>query len=122
VVNWDASEAYNSALRVKGGLREDRKGPWWFRYTYGVTSEGRKALVIWRNRPGRDNAEGVESDGAVLSEWFASNKSIASLGTVDIVYVNGDNSLASQRPSDAFWVTKLTEQEFHRLMFASEGL
>ena len=35
-------------LRLKGHLKQDVTGPWWFRTVTGVTPDGRRTLVIWR--------------------------------------------------------------------------
>src|SRR4029078_2557068 len=35
-------------LRLKGRLKQDADGPWWFRTVTGTTPDGRRALVIWR--------------------------------------------------------------------------
>ncbi len=49
-------------LQLKGRLKQDNEGGYWFRTVTGTTPDGRKTLVIWRKRPGGETPEGVEQD------------------------------------------------------------
>ena len=112
-------------LAVKGRIKEDPDGPWWFRTVTGTTPDGKRALIIWRKRPGGDEPEGIEQDNAVLDAWFRTQKYSTSDSEFDIVWVNGDNNLANLRqedtPDDGLgetgWKVRIIEQDFHRLMF-----
>src|SRR6185295_744868 len=35
-------------LRLRGRIKADAAGPWWFRAVTGKTHDGRRTLVIWR--------------------------------------------------------------------------
>ena len=48
-------------LRLKGRLKEEADGPYWFRTVAGTTPDGRRALVIWRKLSGEP-----EQDNLVL--------------------------------------------------------
>jgi len=112
-------------LRVKGRVKEAPDGPWWFRTVTGTTPDGKRALIIWRKRPGGDEPEGIEQDNAVLDAWFRTQGYSTTDSEFDIVWVNGDNNLANLRqddtPDDGLgetgWKVRIIEQDFHRLMF-----
>jgi adenine-specific DNA-methyltransferase len=91
----------------------------------GTLPDGRRALVIWRKRPGGDEPEGIERDNLVLDEWFVpvldrARASDAEHG-FDVVYVNGDTNLESLRNAGEVWTVRLIEEDFLRLMFDTEG-
>ncbi|UFX45701.1 hypothetical protein HAP47_0002970 [Bradyrhizobium sp. 41S5] len=52
-------------LCLKGRLRQDAAGPWWFRAVTGATPDGRRALIIWRKLTGN-----LEHDNLLLDTWF----------------------------------------------------
>ena len=52
-------------LRLKGRLKQEADGPYWFRTVTGTTPDGRRTLVIWRKLTGKP-----EEDNLVLDEWF----------------------------------------------------
>ena len=72
---------------------------------------GRKTLAVWRNCKTVDNN--------TLNEFF---NELDSDGRkkFDIIYVNGDNTLANQRRDDEHWKVMLTEEEFQKRMFEEE--
>jgi adenine-specific DNA-methyltransferase len=39
----------------------------------------------------------------------------------DLIYVNGTNNLENLRTPDDTWKVRLIEEDFHRLMFDTEG-
>lgn len=100
-------------LRIKGRLKQDAAGPWWFRTVTGTTPEGRKTLVIWRKLTGD-----AEQDNLVLETWFRDKQAFSVRDTeFDLIYVNGDNGLENIRLEDESWKVRLTEEDFQRLMF-----
>ena len=105
-------------LRLRGRLRETGDGVWWFRTVSGRLPDGRRALVVWRKRPGGDRPDGIERDNLVLDEWFAGEGYAEPGATFDVVYVNGSSNVESLRPHGETWTVQLIEAEFHRLMFA----
>lgn len=120
-------------LRLKGSrggrLKPDQHGTWWFRSLIGKVPDGKRVLVIWRKRPGGDTPEGIEQDNLVLDEWFRKQGYSTSDTEFDLIYVNGDNNLGNLRQEDesheglteAGWKVRVIEEDFHRLMFDTEG-
>ena len=105
-------------LRLKGRLEQKEGGAWWFRTVTGTTPDGRRALVVWRKRPGGEAPEGIEQDNLVLDEWFTGHSGFADEdGGYDLVYVNGDNNLENLKTPADTWRVRLIEEAFHRLMF-----
>jgi adenine-specific DNA-methyltransferase len=109
-------------LRLKGRLKQDDAGSWWFRTVTGTTPDGRKTLVIWRKRPGGETPEGVEQDNLVLDEWFTRQGYSSKDSEFALIYINGTNNLENLRAPDDTWKVRLIEEDFHRLMFATEGM
>jgi adenine-specific DNA-methyltransferase len=109
-------------LRLKGRLKQDAGGRWWFRTVTGTTPDGRKTLVIWRKRPGGEAAEGVEQDNLILDEWFTKQGYSSKDSECDLIYVNGDNNLENLKAPDDTWKVRLIEEDFFRLMFETEGV
>ena len=103
-------------LRLKGRLRLDADGPWWFRTVSGVTPDGRKTLVIWRKLTGDP-----EQDNLVLDEWFGRQGYSSKDSEFDLIYVNGGNNLENLKAPDDTWKVRLIEEDFHRLMFETGG-
>jgi adenine-specific DNA-methyltransferase len=109
-------------LRLKGRLEQETDGPWWFRTVTGTTPDGRKALVIWRRRPGGETPEGIEQDNLVLDEWFTKQGYSGKDDELDLIYVNGDTNLENLKAPDDTWKVRLIEEDFHRLMFEMDGV
>lgn len=104
-------------LQLRGSLQQDAAGPWWFRTVTGTTPDGRKALVLWRKTTGN-----AEQDNLVLDEWFRKHAYSTRDADFDLIYVNGGNNLPNVRLNDERWKVRLIEEDFHRLMFDTEGL
>lgn len=104
-------------LTVKGRLRQDAAGPWWFRTVTGTTPDGRRALIIWRKLTGNP-----ENDNLMLDTWFTRAGYSAKDSEFGLIYVNGDNNLENLKAADDTWKVRLIEEDFHRLMFDTEGL
>lgn len=104
-------------LILKGRLRQDGAGPWWFRTVSGTTPDGRRTLIIWRKLTGK-----IEEDNLVLDTWFTRAGYSAKDSEFDLIYVNGDNNLENLKAADDTWKVRLIEEDFHRLMFDTEGL
>ena len=107
-------------LRLKGELEAGRKGRWSFRTVTGTMPDGRKALIVWRRRPGGETPDGMEQDNLVLDEWFKSHGYLE--GELDRIYINGSNNLENLKAPTDTWTVRLIEDDFHRLMFEPEGL
>ncbi len=108
-------------LRLKGRLKQDADGRWWFRTVTGTTPHARKTLVIWRMRPGGESSEGIEQDNLILDEWFTKQGYSGKDSEFDRIYVNGGNNLENLKAPDDTWKVRLIEEDFHRLMFEAEG-
>jgi adenine-specific DNA-methyltransferase len=104
-------------LRIKSRLKQDGVGPWWFRTVTGTTPDGRKTLVIWRKRTGDP-----EQDNLVLDEWFTKQGYSTKDYEFQLIYVNGDSNLENLKAPDDTWKVRLIEEDFHRLMFETEGV
>ena len=104
-------------LRFKGRLRQDAAGLWWFRTVTGVTPDGRRTLVIWRKL-----TTGPEEDNPVLDEWFTRQDYSSKDSEFDLIYVNGGNNLENLKAPNDTWKVRLIEEDFHRLMFDTEGV
>jgi adenine-specific DNA-methyltransferase len=103
-------------LQIKGRLKQDAAGPHWFRTVTGTTPEGRKALIIWRKLTGN-----AEQDNLVLDAWFTRQAYSSKDTEFGLIYVNGDNNLENLKAPDETWKVRLIEEDFHRLMFDTEG-
>ena len=104
-------------LRLKGRLKQNAEGPYWFRTVNGTTPDGRKTLIIWRKLTGE-----TEQDNLVLDEWFTKQGYSAKDSEFDLIYVNGGNNLENLKTPDDLWKVRLIEEDFHRLMFEMEGI
>ncbi|TJV94233.1 MAG: site-specific DNA-methyltransferase [Mesorhizobium sp.] len=102
---------------LKGRLRQDANGPWRFRTVTGTTPDGRRTLIIWRKLTGN-----IEEDNLVLDTWFMRAGYSAKDSEFGLIYVNGDNNLENLKAADDTWKVRLIEEDFHRLMFDTEGL
>jgi adenine-specific DNA-methyltransferase len=106
-------------LQLKGRLKQDANCPWWFRTVTGTSPDGRKTLVVWRNRPGGEAAAGIEQDNLVLDEWFTKQGYSSKDSEFDLIYVNGDNNLENIKTPHATWKVRLIEEEFFLCMFGA---
>jgi len=132
VADFDRND--EGRLRLKGArggrLKPDPDGKWWFRTVTGKTPDGKRTLVIWRKRPGGDVPDGIEQDNLVLDEWFRKQGYSTSDAEFDLIYVNGDNNLGNLRQEESNgegltevgWKVRVIEEDFHRLMFDTEGV
>ena len=103
-------------LRLRGRLKQETAGPYWFRTVTGTTPDGRRTLVIWRKLIGEP-----EQDNLVLDAWFTRQGYSAKDSEFDLIYVNGGNNLENLKIPDDLWKVRLIEDDFHRLMFEMEG-
>ena len=114
----DVGESHSTATE---SLKETPDGPWWFRTVEGVLPDNRRALIIWRRRPGGDDPDGVERDNALLDAWFKESGHHARQADFDLIYVNGDHNLDSLKDTDQTWTGHTIEDHFKRLMFEEAG-
>lgn len=83
----------------------------------GTTPDGRNALVIWRKL-----LTEPEQDNLVLDEWFTRQGYSSKDSEFDVIWVNGGNNLENLKTPDDRWKVRLIEEDFHRLMFDTEGV
>lgn len=104
-------------LKLNGRLKQDADGPYWFRTVTGTTPDGQKTLVIWRKLTGTP-----EEDNLVLDEWFTRQGYSTKDSEFQLIYVNGDCTLENLKTAEDTWKVRLLEEDFHRLMFDTEGM
>ena len=95
-------------LKLKGSLKQEAGGPFWFRTVTGTTPDGRRTLVIWRKFTGNP-----EEDNRVLDEGFTKQGYSSKDSEFDLIYVNGGNNLENLKAPDDTWKV--------RLMFDTDG-
>ncbi len=103
-------------LRLKGGLKQEPDGLYWFRTVTGTLPDGRQTHVIWRKLTSE-----LERDNLVLDEWFIRQGYSAKDSEFDLIYINGSNNLENLKPPNSTWRVRLIEEDFHRLMFEPGG-
>lgn len=113
----DSEKRLRISSQSASRLRQDASGPYWFRTVTGTTPDGRKALIIWRKLTAKP-----EEDNLVLDEWFAKQGYSSRDSEFDLIYVNGGNNLENLKTPDDLWKVRLIEEDFHRLMFETEGV
>ena len=113
----DSEKRLRISSQTRNRLKQDASGPYWFRSVTGTTPDGRKALIIWRKLTAKP-----EEDNLVLDEWFGKQGYSAKDSEFDLIYVNGDNNLENLKTPDDLWKVRLIEEDFHRLMFETEGV
>jgi adenine-specific DNA-methyltransferase len=104
-------------LLLDGRLKEYPAGPWWFRTVMGTTPDGKRTLIIWRKLTGDP-----EQDNLVLDAWFTKQGYSTKDYEFHLIYVNGDNNLENLKQPDDTWKVRMIEEDFHRLMFDTEGV
>ena len=70
---------------------------------------GKTVVVIWRNTNEKANND--------LDRFVQEQEFNAREGGIDIIYVNGDNTLLNLRRSEEHWEVRLIEEEFQKRMF-----
>ena len=78
----------------------------------GTDAERRPCLILWRNRKEMDNQS--------LEAWFTRNRPQLP-EALDLVYVNGDQTLNAIRQPGETWIAEPIEPTFRELMFEASG-
>jgi len=106
-------------LQLKGGrIKVDPEAPFWFRRVEGKLPDGRKVLIVWRKL-----GDDLEQANLVLDHFMTDKLKISTKDfEFDVIYVNGSNNLENLKAPDDTWKVRLLEEEFHRLMFATEDV
>ena len=74
----------------------------------GTDPQGRKCLILWRNLN--------ETNNVALEAWFDRNREQFP-GALDLVYVNGDNTLNALKQPNESWTAAPIEPILRELMF-----
>ena len=115
----------HTKLVVKGRIRQDADGPWWFRKVEGWVPQDpnnpnngqqEKVLIVWRKLTGDQ-----EKDNLMLDEWFQRNRISPRDFEFDTIYVNGSNNLPNLKQEEDNWKVRLLEEEFMKRMWDVEG-
>jgi adenine-specific DNA-methyltransferase len=107
-------------LQLQGGrIKPDPKGPFWFRRVEGKLPDGRRALIVWRKL-----GDDLEQANLVLDHFLTDKLKISTKDfEFDVIYVNGSTNLENLKTGENNqWKVRLLEEEFHRLMFATEDV
>ena len=116
----------HTKLVVKGRIRQDADGPWWFRKVEGWVPQDpnnpnngqqEKVLIVWRKLTGEQ-----EKDNLMLDEWFQRNRISPRDFEFDTIYVNGSNNLPNLKQDGDNWKVRLLEEEFMQRMWDVEGM
>ena len=101
----DLPETFNYLIGLRVASRRRIDG---VLATTGVDAENRQCLVLWRNLE--------ETDHRALEAWFARNRPQLP-EALDLVYVNGDQTLNAIRQPGETWIAESIEPLFRELMF-----
>jgi adenine-specific DNA-methyltransferase len=85
-----------------------------FRVVEGRSPQDKTVVVIWRNTNEKANND--------LDRFVQEQNYNAREGGIDIIYVNGDNTLLNLRRSEEHWEVRLIEEEFQKRMFNGQDL
>jgi adenine-specific DNA-methyltransferase len=119
-------EDQHTKLVLDGKLRQDAAGPWWFRKVEGWVpkepqnpnnGQKEKVLIVWRKL-----TDDLEKDNLILDEWFEKNRISTRDWEFDTIYVNGSNNLPNLQKEGDTWKVRLTEEEFMKRMWDTEGV
>ena len=117
-------EQQHTKLVIKGRIRQEDDGAWWFRKVEGWVpadasnpnnGQREKVLIVWRKLTGD-----IEKDNVMLDEWLEKQR-IKSLDLeYDVIYVNGSNNLPNLKRDSENWKVRLIEEEFSKHMWDAE--
>lgn len=105
----DLVETFNYLVGLRVQTMQVIRG---FRVVTGLTPEGERTLIIWRDLDEKDNA--------ALEEFFRKQDYNPRDMEFNLIYVNGDNNLENLRRPDETWKVRLIEEEFLRRMFETQ--
>ena len=104
-VQLDLPETFNYLIGLRVASRRRIDG---VLATTGADAENRQCLVLWRNLE--------ETNYRALEAWFTRNRRQFP-EALDLVYVNGDQTLNAIKQSGETWITETIEPLFRELMF-----
>ena len=114
---WQRDQSSKSRGKVTAGEPDT--------YTFlsidGTLPDGQSALVVWRILNDIEDSVNKTCHNIALDYFLMERKRINPReGELDVIYVNGDNTLPNIRAEEEHWKVRLIEEEFQRLMFAEE--
>ena len=101
----DLPETFNYLIGLRVASRRRIDG---VLATTGVDTENQQCLILWRNLE--------ETDHRALEAWFARNRPKFP-EALDLVYVNGDQTLNAIKQPGETWTAETIEPKFRELMF-----
>ena len=107
VVDLPETFNYVLGLRVESHRRIDG-----VLATTGADAERRQCLILWRNLK--------ETDNRALEAWFKRNRTQLP-DSIELIYVNGDQTLNAIRQQGETWTAETTEPVFREMMFEDGG-
>jgi len=107
----DLVETFNYLVGLRVQTMQSLRG---FKVITGLTPEGERTLIIWRDLAEKSNEE--------LDTFFRKQDYNPRDMEFDLIYVNGDNNLENLRRPDETWKVRLIEEEFLRRMFDTQGM
>ncbi|MFC1676632.1 DNA methyltransferase [Planctomycetota bacterium] len=119
-------EDQNTRLILDGKLKQDEKGPWWFRKVEGWipadsnnpnNGQKEKILIVWRKL-----TDDLEKDNLMLDEWFQKNRISTRDFEFDTIYVNGSNNLPNLKLEGDNWKVRLIEEDFMKNMWDVDNI
>ena len=105
----DLPETFNYLLGLRVASRDRVDG---VLAITGTDAERRPCLILWRNLE--------EIDNRSLEAWFTRNRPQFP-EALDLVYVNGDQTLNAIRQPGETWIAESIEPTFRELMFETSG-
>lgn len=110
-----------SGGKASGKAQEGEPDSYTFLSIDGTIPDGKSALVVWRILNDFDEPVSKTCHNIALDYFLMERKRISPReGELEVIYVNGDNTLPNIRTEEEHWKVRLIEEEFQRLMFAGE--
>ena len=111
----------SSSSKASGKEQAGEPDSYTFLSIDGTLPDGKSALVVWRILNDFDEPVSKTCHNIALDYFLMERKRINPReGELDVIYVNGDNTLPNIRAEEEHWKVRLIEEEFQRLMFAGE--
>ena len=110
-----------SSSKASGKTQAGEPDSYTFLSIDGTLPDGKSALVVWRILNDFDEPVSKTCHNIALDYFLIDRKRVNPReGELDVIYVNGDNTLPNIRAEEEHWKVRLIEEEFQRLMFAGE--
>jgi len=104
----DLPETFNLLIGLREASRRRIDG---VLFSAGMDAEKRNCLILWRNLEKTNNK--------ALEAWFERNRALLP-EAIDLIYVNGDQTLNALGGSNDTWIVETIEPIFRGLMFSAD--